>query len=128
MIEKKGVNFDNDFGYSFPIFSSLLKKRKRRKRRMNRQKSFWKVMPFCSIDPNDLFIYKSWPSKRENLEYISQQLWDCIKKIYFKIDQHLARHFMYYGMYLSIPPPFLCSQIITSFPNPIISTNQETGI
>ena len=32
-----------------------------------------------------------------------------------KIDQHLARHFKYNGGCLSSPPPFLCSQIITTF-------------
>jgi len=26
MIEQKGMAFDHDFGYSFPLFSSLLKK------------------------------------------------------------------------------------------------------
>ena len=36
-------------------------------------------------------------------------------KTYFKIDQHLARHFEYYGECLSSPPPILCSQIITPF-------------
>ena len=30
-IEQKGMNFDHDFGYSFPLFSSLPKKGGRRK-------------------------------------------------------------------------------------------------
>ena len=30
-IEQKGMTFDYDFGYSFPLFSSLLKKEGRRK-------------------------------------------------------------------------------------------------
>jgi hypothetical protein len=30
-IEQKGMTFDHDFGYSFPLFSSLIKKDKRRK-------------------------------------------------------------------------------------------------
>ena len=30
-IEQKGMTFDNDFGYSFPLFSSLLKKEGGRK-------------------------------------------------------------------------------------------------
>ena len=30
-IEQKGMTFDHDFGYSFPPFSSLLKKEERRK-------------------------------------------------------------------------------------------------
>ena len=34
---------------------------------------------------------------------------------YSKIDQHLARHFLYYVERISSPPPFLCSQIITPF-------------
>ena len=46
-------------------------------------------------------------------------------KRYFKIDQHLARHFLYYIERLSSPPYFLCSQIITPFLNSMISTNQE---
>ena len=33
-----------------------------------------------------------------------------IKKRYFKIDQHLARHFVNNGAGLSSPTPFLCSQ------------------
>ena len=34
-IEQKGITFDHDFGYSFPLFSSLLKKRGKNKRRIN---------------------------------------------------------------------------------------------
>ena len=30
-IEQKGMTFDHDFGYSLPLFSSLLKKKERRK-------------------------------------------------------------------------------------------------
>ena len=30
-IEQKGKTFDQDFGYSFPLFYSLLKKERRRK-------------------------------------------------------------------------------------------------
>ena len=30
-IEQKGITFDHDFGYSFPHFSSLLKKDERKK-------------------------------------------------------------------------------------------------
>ena len=48
-----------------------------------------------------------------------------IKK-YFKIYQHLARHFKYNGWCLSSPPPFVFSEIITSFSNYL--TNQETGL
>ena len=47
-IEQKCMTFDHDFGYSFPLFSSLLKNRDE-KRRMNWQKSWSKVMLFCSI-------------------------------------------------------------------------------
>ena len=36
-IEQKGMTFDHNFGYSFPLFSSLLKKRGNKKRRMNRK-------------------------------------------------------------------------------------------
>ena len=32
--ELKGIAFDHDFSYSFPLFSSLLKKRGKKKRRM----------------------------------------------------------------------------------------------
>ena len=38
-----------------------------------------------------------------------------INKRYFKIDQHLTQHFMYYGECPSNVPPFLGSQIITPF-------------
>ena len=31
LIDQKGMNFDHDFGYSLPLFSSLLKKEGRRK-------------------------------------------------------------------------------------------------
>ena len=31
LIEQKGMNFDHDFDYFFPLFSSLLKKEERRK-------------------------------------------------------------------------------------------------
>ena len=36
-IEQKGITFDHDFDYSFPLFSSLLKKSGKKKRRMNKQ-------------------------------------------------------------------------------------------
>ena len=36
-------------------------------------------------------------------------------KRYFKIDQHLARHFEYYCEFLSSAPLFKCSLIITPF-------------
>ena len=35
MIEQKGMRFDHDFGYSFLLFSSVLKKREEEKDRMN---------------------------------------------------------------------------------------------
>ena len=49
-------------------------------------------------------------------------------KRYFKIDQHLALHFVNYGVGLSSPPPFQCSQTITPFCNSMIATNQETRL
>ena len=36
-------------------------------------------------------------------------------KRYFKIDQHLARHFNYNGAHLSSPLPYICSQIISNY-------------
>ena len=48
-----------------------------------------------------------------------------LEKRYSKIDQRLARHFVYYVECRSSPPPFLCSQLITPF---MISTNQEKGL
>ena len=48
-------------------------------------------------------------------------------KRYFKIDQYLARHFVYYGECPSYPTPFLCSQITTPFLNSFLSTNHEKG-
>ena len=35
LIEQKSMTFDHDFCYSFPLFSPLLKKRGKKKRRMN---------------------------------------------------------------------------------------------
>jgi len=32
MIEQNGMAFNHDFGYSFPLFSSLLKKREEEKK------------------------------------------------------------------------------------------------
>ena len=49
LIEQKGMTFDHDFSNCFRLFSSLLKKRGKMKRRMNQQKSWSKIMPFCSI-------------------------------------------------------------------------------
>ena len=45
-------------------------------------------------------------------------------KRYFEIDQHLARHCLYYDECIN-PTPFLCSQLITPFLDSIITTNQE---
>ena len=42
-IEQKGMIFDHDFGYSFSIFSSLLKKEGREK-----ENEVVKNVPFCS--------------------------------------------------------------------------------
>ena len=72
-----------------------------------------------SIFPSLLYIYEYhvctmfYPVRLQPLE-----------KRYSKIDQHLARYFKYNSGCLSSPPPFLCSQIITTFSNSIISTNQ----
>ena len=33
-----------------------------------------------------------------------------LKKRYFRIDQHLARHFVNYGEVLSSPPPFYAAK------------------
>ena len=50
-----------------------------------------------------------------------------MRKRYFKIDQHLARHFVFYGECLS-NGGFLCSQNVTPFLNSMISTNNEKGL
>ena len=39
------MTFDHDFGFSFPLFSTLLKKEQKNEIAM----SWSKVMPFCSI-------------------------------------------------------------------------------
>ena len=49
-------------------------------------------------------------------------------KRYFRIDQHLAWHFVHYVECLSSPTLFLCGQIITPFLNSMISSNQEKGL
>ena len=43
------------------------------------------------------------------------RLLEFVRKIFFIIDHHLARHFLYYVECLSSPLPILCSQIITPF-------------
>ena len=52
MIEQKALFFNHDFGYSFPLFSSLLIKEGRRKGEWI-TKVVFKTMPFCSINKND---------------------------------------------------------------------------
>ena len=51
-------------------------------------------------------------------------------KIYFRIDQHLARHFVNYSAGLSSPSPFLWSQTITPFLqiNDIHQSGNRVGI
>ena len=72
-------------------------------------------------------------SKSDKLSLCFLYLWTELSfiqyyyKRYFKMDQHLARHFVYYGGCLSNPPPFLCSQIMIPFLNSMISTNHEKG-
>ena len=58
----------------------------------------------CSTNPSSLYL----------------QYGRLSNKRYFKIDQHLARYFVYYVECLSLPFPFLCSQIIT----PLIQLSQ----
>ena len=48
LIEQKGLTFDHNFDYSFLPFSSLLKKGEQEKEN-EYQKSWSKVIPFCSI-------------------------------------------------------------------------------
>ena len=48
-IEHKDMTFDHDFGYSFPLFSSLLKKRGMKKRRMNMKNRDKKSCLFISL-------------------------------------------------------------------------------
>ena len=47
LIEQKGMTFYNDCGYSHPLFSSLLKKRGKKK--INRKNRDQKSCLFCSI-------------------------------------------------------------------------------
>ena len=49
------------------------------------------------------------------------------RKIYFIIDQQIARHFVQYSECLSHPLPFYATQIINPFPNSRISANHEKG-
>ena len=46
-------------------------------------------------------------------------------KRYPKIDQHLARHFEYYGGCLSSPPPFLSRTHLIFKPNCMIRNSQK---
>jgi hypothetical protein len=52
------------------------------------------------------FLQTSWSTLNIN---------DIRNKQYLKIDQHLARHFVYYGECFSNPPPFLYSMKIPLF-------------
>ena len=54
-------------------------------------------------------------TKNQNIHIILLNIIGYYNKRYPKIDQHLTRHFKYSGAYLSSPPSFLCSQIITLF-------------
>jgi hypothetical protein len=47
MIEQKGMTFDHDFSYSFPLFSSPLKKEGRREGE-RKAKIVIKIMSLCS--------------------------------------------------------------------------------
>ena len=81
MIEQNGMTFDNDFGYSSLLFSSFLKKSEQENNNQSRcqksclsarsfwpiydlvvgkmrQKSWSKLMPFCSIGQNILGEYE----------------------------------------------------------------------
>ena len=51
MTKLKGMTFDHDFSY-FPPFPFIPKKREKKKRKMNEQKSWSKVMPFCPVGKN----------------------------------------------------------------------------
>ena len=48
-IEQKGMTFEHDFGYSFPLLSSLLKKGKKKKGEWIEKIVIKSHMPFCSI-------------------------------------------------------------------------------
>ena len=51
-IEQKGITFDHDFGYSIPLFSSLLKKREEEKENELAKiviKSHALLLDLCSI-------------------------------------------------------------------------------
>ena len=88
MIEQKGMTFDHNFGFYFPLFSSLLKKEGRRKGELI-AKIVIKVMPFCAIAeiksclfPNPSIthlFYKScfFPKSLNNLSLFNQsnQFW-----------------------------------------------------
>ena len=60
------------------------------------------------------------------LSYLRRRLFS--KDVLHIINQHLARHFKNNSAGLFIPPPFLCSQIITPFSYLMLSANQERGL
>ena len=52
MIKQKGMSFDHNFGYSFPLFSSLLKKREEEKKISVKQTfhtRFWTTYNLCEL-------------------------------------------------------------------------------
>ena len=54
----KGMTFDHDFGFSFPNFSSLLKKRGKRFKENEVTKIVIKFMHFCSIHTMKIKCFK----------------------------------------------------------------------
>ena len=76
---------------------------------------------------NTLFKIKFFSENFEHNPLENTHPFESINKRYLKVDQHLARHFVYFGECLSNPPLFLSSQIITPFLNSMIYTNHEKG-
>ena len=73
-IEQKGMTFDHDFGYYFPLFTSLLKKEEREKENevaKNRdQKSFLSARSNKTIILNDCLLFRKLLLKCITLENV----------------------------------------------------------
>ena len=74
-IEQKGMTFDHDFGYSYPLFTSLLKNREKKKRKMNSKKRDQKSC--LSVRKNR--EKKKWRMNSKNRDQKSTFLLDPLK-------------------------------------------------
>jgi hypothetical protein len=91
----------------------------------------WRLLMLAFFEFNLLNWYNIFRSTRSALKQFRESMrirCGHTHKRYFKIEQHLARHFVYYVERLSSLPPFLYIQIIIPFRISTISTKPRVGI